>query len=156
MASGPSAVRRCHRNFPACAVHISLASQSGLSTGAPVPDGGAALGLSAARCVAHRVGAQHPAPGDAALLRNVSDAAQSGAETESRGPLAIESSRTFNLHWNIWMELQLLARPILSPRSTVAFAPTILRRPLWHHRTQWRILSDADRSRCSRLGRANS
>src|SRR4051812_42860866 len=124
--------------------------------GAPLPYGGAALGLSAARCVAHGVGAQHPTPRDAALLRDVSDAAQSGAEAANRGLLASESSRTCNLHWNVWMELQLLARPILSPSSTVAFAPTVLRRPLWHHRTQWRILPDADRSSCSCLGRANS
>jgi hypothetical protein len=42
------------------------------------------------------------------------------------------------------------------PETTVAFAPSILCQPLWHRRTKRSILSDADRSSRSHLGRANS
>jgi hypothetical protein len=66
------------RPFAACAMHLPPAPQDRLRLGAPFPDGGAAVGLSAARRIAYAVGAQHSTARDTALLRHVSNLARGG------------------------------------------------------------------------------
>src|SRR3954470_22940665 len=71
MAPGPSAIWRRDRNFAACAVHLSSAVQDAHNVGAPISHSEPAFRLSAARLIAHRVGAQHSSRKDAALFRHL-------------------------------------------------------------------------------------
>src|SRR5262249_21362641 len=76
------------RHLAAGELHVPPSPQGWRKVGAALAHGGAALGLSAARPVADRMGAQHSAARDAALLDHLP---QHGAAGRTRGRMITPS-----------------------------------------------------------------